>query len=109
VAETGSFLERFVFAIPLIYVLRVTLIVIAVCLAGLVVVAYFRGMGTVKIGKGGIELGVIERLSEESLAELRKKDERVKTLQSEIETLKADKAALQKLIEDLVKSGREHT
>jgi FtsZ-binding cell division protein ZapB len=78
--------------------IRISLIIVALGIVGLVVLTFWKQIGIIKIGSSGIEFGKFDEFSSKTEAELAAKNARIEELEAENALLRRQKKELQKRI-----------
>jgi hypothetical protein len=95
---TGGLLDKLLLIVPVMVAIRISLIIIAFGIVGLVVLTFWKQIGIIKIGSSGIEFGKFDEFSSKTEAELAAKNERIEELEDENALLRRQKKELQKRI-----------
>jgi|GEM_PF-6904694 len=94
IPTSGSLLEKLIITKPIVLAIRVSLIFIALGVAGFIAVIFWKQIGIVKIGSSGVEFGKFAETSSQADAELAAKDVIIRDLKAEVQVLKNSLAEL---------------
>jgi len=98
VPASGSLLEKLIITKPVVLAIRISLLFVALGVAGLIVLIFWKQITVVKISSSGIEFGKFDEISDKTQTELAGLAARVKELETENELLRKQKKELQKRI-----------
>lgn len=94
IPASGSLLEKLIIAKPVVLAIRISLIFIALGVAGFIAVIFWKQIGIIRIGSSGIEFGKFAETSSKAEAELAAKDVIIRDLKAEVQLLKNSLAEL---------------
>lgn len=102
IPASGSLLEKLLITKPVVLAIRVSLIFVALGVAGFIVVIFWKQIGIIKIGSSGIEFGKFDEFSSKTqvetamlLAKSHEQDEKIILLTKERDELKKRIKALE--------------
>jgi len=111
IPASGSLLEKLIIAKPVVLAIRLSLIFVALGVAGFIAVVFWKQIGIIKIGSSGIEFGKFDEFSSKTqietatlLAKIQEQDEKIILLTKERDGLKKRIKALEPQIKG-VKNG----
>jgi hypothetical protein len=97
---TGGLFDKLLLIAPVMVAIRISLIIVAFGIVGLVVITFWKQIGIIKIGSSGIEFGKLDEISSKTEAELAAKDATIKELEAKNELLRRQKSELKKRLEN---------
>jgi len=97
IPTSGSLLEKLIITKPVVLAIRISLIFVALGVAGFIVVIFWKQIGIVKISSSGVEFGKFAETSSKADAEIAAKDVIIRDLEKKVELLKGSVQKLSKV------------
>ena len=106
VPASGGVIDKLIFTKPVVFAIRISMIIVAFGVVDLVVVVFWKEIGIVKIGSSGVEFGKLDKISNKTESELAAKEAKIRGLEAQIELLKEERRKLQELAKAMVATRR---
>ena len=97
VSASGGVIEKLIFTKPVVLAIRVSMIIVAFGVIGLVIAVFWKEIGIIKISSSGVEFGKLDAISDKTRAELAEKVEIIKALEAKVESQRKSIEELQEL------------